>query len=208
MLAVRHRTEGNLDAGGLMRVKFARAYVETNGDAVESARRAGYHGDRNSLKVIGCRLLQREDVKTYLGEILRTILSAEEASAILSDIARGSLGYFLARDPETGRLLRDERGGFTLDLDSAEAQTHLHLIRRLKPTRFGVEIELHSKTEALAIFARCMNIATSEMVQKLQVQAVLDHLPEEVREAVKSLIASAEAKRVEDEALLEVNPGG
>lgn len=187
----------------LLRLKFARAYIETNGNGVEAARRAGYRGDAASLGVIACNLLKRDDIKSYLSEMLRAILSAEEASAILSDIARGSLGYFLARE-EDGRLKRNEHGAYELDLDSEEAQANLHIIKKLKPTRYGVEIELVSKTEALAIFARCLEIKTSDLVQKLQVQAVIDSLPDEVRESVRALIASAEARRVDDEALLEL----
>lgn len=198
-----HCPRGLSDSNALMRLKFAQAYVQTNGNGVEAARLAGYSGDLNTLKVCASRLLNREDIKSYIAEMLKTVLSAEEASAILSDIARGSLGHFLARD-EYGRFIQ-EGTGYQLDLNSPEAQSHLHLIKKLKPTRYGTEIELHSKTEALGIFARCLQIQTSDLVRKLQLEAVLEALPEEVREPVKSLIASAEARRISDD--LELYPG-
>lgn len=207
-LSPAYRTEGSADAGGLMRLKFARAYVETNGNAVEAARRAGYRGDLNSLKVIGCNLLKREDVKTYLGEILRAILSAEEASAILSDIIRSSLGNFLERD-ENGSLKKNEDGHYVIDLNSEAAQANLHTIKKLRHGKYGVEIELHNKVDALSILARGMQIKTSELIQKLQIQSVLEALPEEVRDSVKALIASAEAKRLnESNEFMEGEPSG
>lgn len=186
----------------LMRLKFAQAYVQTNGNAREAARLAGYSGDDNTLSAVASELMDRADVKSYLSEVIRSIISSEETSAILSDLARSSIGCFLARDAN-GNFINNGFG-FELDLNSEEAQANLHVIKKLKPTKFGVEIELHSKTHALDILARGLEIRPSELVKKLQVQAVLDALPEEVREPIRALIASAEARRLnENEALLE-----
>lgn len=198
----RRGSETAADRHVLMRLKFAQAYVQTNGNGREAARLAGYSGDDNTLSAVASTLLDRADVKSYLSEVIRSIISSEETSAILSDIARGSIGSFLARD-EHGRFVNNGFG-FELDLDSEEAQANLHLIKKLKPTKYGVEIELHSKTHALDILARGLEIRPSELVKKLQVQAVLDALPEEVREPIRALIASAEARRLnENDALLE-----
>ena len=188
-------------AGPLMLLKFAQAYVQTNGNGVESARIAGYSGSNKQLAEMASRNLARPDVKQYIGEILKTVLTAEEAAAILSAIARGSIEPFLARDEE-GQFIKTEFG-YEFDLNRPEAQPHLHLIESIEPTKFGPKVKMCSKVKAIDIIARGMQIKTADLMRKLQVEAILDSFPDEVRDAIKGLIASAEARCVNEDNLLE-----
>jgi hypothetical protein len=68
---------------------FVLAYAETL-NATEAARRAGYQGTYESLRVIGSQNLTKKKVRSAIDELLKgRILSAHEILTRLSDQARG-----------------------------------------------------------------------------------------------------------------------
>ena len=78
----------------MRQIHFAKAYVEC-GDILEAARRAGYHGTDYSLRVIGNKLLNQEDVRGLIRRHLKSVITPEEVASIISDIARGSVEHLL-----------------------------------------------------------------------------------------------------------------
>lgn len=75
--------------------RFVEAYAET-ANATESARRAGYKGDDNTLAVTGARLLRNTKVASGLQKLTEplhaaAIMSAQERQAWLTAIARGEV---------------------------------------------------------------------------------------------------------------------
>lgn len=156
---------------------FARYYLET-GNGIESARRAGYKGSDGALRNIADGLLERDDVGLYIGKHLEALMSPEEAGSILSDIARGDIGHFLAIDPEAPQ-------GIRIDLSSPEAQSHRHLIRSIKTTRFGVEIQLYDKLTALALIARYTQLENPTSMRRRAVESLISRLSPEERVQVR-----------------------
>jgi hypothetical protein len=170
-------------ATNLMRLAFAKAYIECGGNGTEAAHRAGYSGSRASLARTANRLLRENDVQHYLTAHIRSQIDAREVVARLTSIARGSIGYFIVIDPRTGQPTG-------LDLSTPQAQENMHLIRKLKPTRFGYEIELYSQLEALDLIVRVLRLEDQQNEKKKVLAQAIEDMPENVREPFKQLLAS------------------
>lgn len=117
---------------------FIAEYVKV-WNASEAARRAGYNGKSNS---VGHQLLANIDISE---EIERRkallIMSAEEVAARLTEQGRaGYAEYF------------NEYGG--VDLDRLLKDGKGHLIKKIKPTKDGLEVEFHDVQGALALMAK------------------------------------------------------
>ena len=135
---------------------FVEFYLgETNGNATESARRAGYRWPDKQ----GSQLLGKTRISAAIAARVSDVaMSANDVLARLSDIASGSLGDFV----KIG-----EDGGFSFDLRKAKRRDKLHLVKKLKnkkETRYErtgdgddtrpvtveqLEIELHAPQNAL-----------------------------------------------------------
>ena len=103
---------------------FVAEYV-VDFNAARAAVRAGY--SKRSCRTIGSRLLKNEVVQQQLTAFLRfKSMSAAEALARLTSIARGSLAHFIRMD---------EDGQVCFNLASEEARNHVHLIKKLKVRR-------------------------------------------------------------------------
>lgn len=168
----------------MKQIHFAKAYVEC-GDVLEAARRAGYRGNDYSLRVIGTRLLNQEDVRGLIRRHLKSVITPEEVASIISDIARGSVEHFLARD-EHGNIKTNEEGQIQFDFSTLEAQTNFHLIKSIKNTRYGPSIELHDKLAALALIAKIVKVEDQKAMARRMMESVLDALPPELRGKVIS----------------------
>lgn len=117
--------------------------VDLNGAA--AARRAGYSAA--SARSIASENLTKPDIRAAIDARLKErAMSADEAIARLTEMARGSVGAFV----------RVQDGKATLDISSAGAP--LHLIRKLKVTErhlgeelreVKTELELHDAKDAL-----------------------------------------------------------
>ena len=117
---------------------FIAEYVKV-WNASEAARRAGYNGRSNTA---GNQLLSNTDIAA---EIERRkallIMAAEEVAVRLTEQGRaGYAEYFNEHGGvDLDRLLRDGKG---------------HLIKKIKPTKEGIEIEFYDAQTALSLLAK------------------------------------------------------
>jgi phage terminase small subunit len=116
-------------------------------NASEAARRAGYNGKSN---VIGAQLLAnlsiREEIERRVSEITMT---ANEALIRLAEQARVDIGDF-AQYWE----------GDKFNLQKAKEDGRSHLIKKLKPTQYGTELELHDKDFAIDRIIKMLGMVT------------------------------------------------
>lgn len=133
--------------------------VDLNGAA--AARRAGYSAA--SARSIASENLTKPDIRAAIDARLKLrAMSADEAIARLTEMARGSVGAFV----------RVKEGKATLDISSAGAP--LHLIRKLKITErhlgedlreVKTEIELHDAKDALVQILKLHGAFAAEKVE-------------------------------------------
>jgi len=107
------------------------------GNATDAARRAGY----KHPNVYGSRLLSKasvyEAIEVKLAEI---VMPQNELLMRVSDIAAASIEDFVRVDGF---------GGFELDLKKAKRRGRFHVLKKLKETKDGPEIELKDSLAAL-----------------------------------------------------------
>jgi hypothetical protein len=114
---------------------------KANGNALEAARMAGYASPHPE----GARLLQNATIRAAIDAKLEgPALAADEILARLSEVASTDMDDFV-------RITA--RGG-TLDLKRAQERGKTHLIKSLRPTKYGLAIELHDSQAALEKLGR------------------------------------------------------
>lgn len=119
---------------------FVDAYLECL-NATEAAARAGYRGNRNTLRSVGSENLRKPAIATEIRKHFEaSAMTREEVLQRIGDIARNDISQFIT---ETGAINWDrvrERG---------------HLIKKIIH-RKGQEsqIELHDAQSALALLAK------------------------------------------------------
>lgn len=165
------------------RLKFAKEYINCNGNGTEAAYRAGYGGNRATLARKASRLLEASDVQGYLAEHVRDAMNAREVVARLAQIARGSMGDFLVIDPDNGQCL-----GF--DFSTPQAKQNLGLIKKLKHTAKGCEVELYSKLGALELLVRALQMDDAERDKKTILEEAIENMPHSIREPFIQLLAT------------------
>lgn len=136
---------------------FVVAYLgEAKGNAAKAARIAGYKDTR----VTPTRLLAKASIKAAIEEKLdKASASANEVLAMLSEIAWGGLGPFLKID---------DRGGWSVDLRKAKKAGRLGLLKKLKATEFGTEVEVYSRIDAIDRLARYHGLYDARITQLTQ----------------------------------------
>lgn len=115
---------------------------DAKGNATEAARLAGYRSPEIQGRQVLSKTIVRARIDARLAEVA---LSANEVLARLSEIAAGSLEEFLEIDAQ---------GRYTLSLAKAKRRGKLHLLKKLKPTEYGLSVEIHDPLAALDKLAR------------------------------------------------------
>jgi hypothetical protein len=135
----------------LLQKRCAEHYAET-GIAAEAARRAGYKCTTdNSYASMAKQALALPHVKAYLEQVLEEqTLSRTEVLRRISDHATASVDIFLSFD---------EVGKAYIDLDKARRDGKLHLIKKVKQTHNGLEVELVDSQKALSDLLRVYTAA-------------------------------------------------
>jgi hypothetical protein len=142
---------------------FVEAYVgEAKFNGAEAARQAGYATKPN---VQGARMLANASISAAIeAAFALRAMPADEVLLRLSEQAAGSLEDFL--DVQEGQeLIGDDDDAdeddalprirrWSLDLDKAAKAGKLHLIKELKPTKYGTAIKIHDPQAALALLAK------------------------------------------------------
>ena len=115
---------------------FVEAYLETL-NATESARRAGYKGNDDTLAAVGYENLRKPQIKEVVDDRLaEMIMSANEVLTGITDIASGSLSMFMSDDPP-------------YQLDMKKVKKYGHLVKKLsKRPDGGWQIEIYDKQKA------------------------------------------------------------
>ena len=138
--------EGVIDLAELTHKQalFVEAFLGTaKGNATEAARIAGYADPEARTG----RLQRSPAVRAALRErVDRMAMTADEVLARLAEQARGSIED----------CLTFPNGATTpmLDLEKARRIGKLHLVRSLRPGKFGVAVELYDAQAALALLGR------------------------------------------------------
>ena len=119
---------------------FVEAYLgPSGGNATEAARVAGYRWPDK----VGHQLLAKTRIRAAIdARLTEASLSTSEILARLSEQATGSIEHFVSIDPLNPST-------YKIDLAKAKRLRKLHLVKRLKPTEFGVAIELYDSHSAL-----------------------------------------------------------
>lgn len=117
-------------------------------NASEAARRAGYTGDANT---VGPRLLANvgisEEIERRKAEI---IMSADEVLARLTEQGRAAYSAYFTADG-------------SVDLGKLIADGKAHLIKKIKPTKEGLEVEFYDAQAALAQLAKANGLDRIEL---------------------------------------------
>lgn len=157
---------------------FVESYLET-WNATEAARRAGYahpnkQGPRLLVNVgIAERIKQRLDEKT---------MGANEVLARLTEHARLSMGDYIQVDDD---------GAVRLDMKKARDANKLGMIKKLKPTKFGTELELYDAQAALVHLGKHHKLFTEKHEHSFSLAEVLAGLPPGFGDAVRAALAAA-----------------
>ena len=153
-------------------------------NASEAARRAGYTGDANT---VGPRLLANvgvsEEVDRRKAEIF---MSSDEVMARLTEQGRAAYSTYFTPDGSVNlaQLVADGKG---------------HLIKKIKPTREGLEVEFYDAQAALALLAKANGLDRIELTGRnggpIQTEHVEKHdlsklTSEQLRE-LRGLLAKA-----------------
>lgn len=120
-------------------------------NASEAARRAGYTGDANT---VGPRLLANvgisEEIERRKAEI---IMSADEVLARLTEQGRAAYSAYFTADG-------------SVNLSQLVADGKAHLIKKIKPTKEGLEVEFYDAQAALAQLAKANGLDRIELTGK------------------------------------------
>lgn len=121
---------------------FVNEYVKC-WDATSAVLAAGYRaGNRQRASEIGYQLLQNtpvsEEIERRKAEL---IMSADEVMARLTEQARAAQSVYL-------------KPNGTVDFDQLIADGKAHLVKKTKPTKYGLEIEFHDAQSALHLIGK------------------------------------------------------
>jgi phage terminase small subunit len=117
--------------------RFVAYYLgECNGNALESARRAGYRSPHPE----GARLLQNATIRAAIDAKLASVaMPADEILARMSDTAGADMEDFVTVK---------KSGAWDVDLRRAKRLGKMHVIKKIKATVRGVELELRDSHAA------------------------------------------------------------
>lgn len=122
---------------------FVEAYL-TCWNASEAARRAGYSA--RSAGSQGHDLLKNPEIQAAIAARLDELkMGADEVLVRLSEQARADVGPYLQIT---------ENGTLAIDLVRMQLDGQTHLIRKIKQTQYGIELELYDGQAALIQLGR------------------------------------------------------
>jgi len=118
------------------------------GNATDAARRIGCPHP----EVAGHRLLRNVKVSAAIDANLdEASLTSDQILARLSEIATGGPEHFIKIS---------SRGKATIDFGKAKKRGKMSLVKKIKQTEFGVELETHDPLRALELLAKYRGLLT------------------------------------------------
>lgn len=137
--------------------------LEKNG--TKAARLAGYKGNDNVLAVQAHENLRNPKIRAELDRrFAEHAMSANEVLERLGDIARIDMSEFI----------EIKHGIPFLDLEKAERYSKLHLLKKFKTGKQGVEIELYDKQAALETIGKHLGLFNTVKIEDWRTQAIAD----------------------------------
>jgi phage terminase small subunit len=143
---------------------FIDFYVLTmNGS--KAARLAGYKGNDATLAVVAYENLRKPYIRAEIDRRFRArSMGADEVLARLGDIARIDMSEFVSI----------KHGIPFLDLEKAETANRLHLLKKFKTTKQGIEIELYDAQSALETIGKHLGLFNTIKIDDWRSQAIAD----------------------------------
>lgn len=171
---------------------FALEYIICK-NGTEAARRAGYAGDDNALAAAASRLLRNVKVVEFINQRFAEMgMRADEVIARMSEQAAADMGDFI-----------DVRHNWmSINLERAKQNNKLHLIKKIKQGKYGVELELYDAQAAQRTLAQHHGLLKSEVNININVELVvkavraLEDAGIDVQEFFEKAIARAERQRL------------
>jgi hypothetical protein len=136
--------------------RFVFAFVgPANGNATRAAKMAGYEGGPAVWAVRGYECRRNSKIQSEIERVMaENSMGATEVLARLSDIARGPSAFMRV----------DEAGDIDIDLDGMRQAGKLHLIKSIKTTRDGTQIDFYDAAAALVQLGRYHRLFTDRVV--------------------------------------------
>jgi hypothetical protein len=159
-------SNGNGNGLTLLQRRFINYWFETSGNATQAAKMAGYSGDEKALAVRGSENVRKRNIWTAIEERLeQETMSSNEALWRLGQIGRMDLSPYL---DEYGRLAG-------INLERLIADGHGHLVKGIKHTKEGTNIEFYDKQKALETILKFYKIdapVTQVNIDQRQIKVV------------------------------------
>jgi hypothetical protein len=145
--------------------RFIAYYVgECNGNASGAARKAGYAHPATD----GYRLLRKPYIHAAVeAKVAEVAMSADEVLARVSDIASATFEDFLSVS---------RQGEWRVNLRRARDRNKLHVLKKLKSTKVGTEIEIKDSLPALIRLGEYHGLWTREQVAGLTAEQLAERL--------------------------------
>ena len=133
-------------------------------NATQAAIRAGY--STKTARSQGQRLLTNVDIKAEIALVLEEkVMSRDEVLKRLAEHARADIREFIEVLPG-GRLV-------LINLEKATDTGNTHLIKKIKITKAGPELELHDSQAALVHLGRHYGLFTDKVEHSGEVETVV-----------------------------------
>lgn len=134
---------------------FIDAYLgKANFNATEAARLAKYKGNGRTLASVGWENLRKPEIAEEIKKRLQNkAMGSDETLVRLGEHARADYKPYLNKDGEVDMksLLDDDKG---------------HLIKGIKKTKYGNQVEFYSSQSALALIAKHHGLLVDKVEQR------------------------------------------
>jgi phage terminase small subunit len=122
-------------------------------NATEAARKAGYKGNGNTLANVGWENLRKPDIEQEISRRLQaSAMSANEVLMRLGEQARADYSKYIDCNGLVNlpKLLEDDKG---------------HLIKGIKETKYGLQVEFYDSQAALNLLAKHHGLLVNKVDQ-------------------------------------------
>lgn len=137
---------------------------ESNGNATEAARKAGYALPHPQ----GAENLQKPTIRAAIDAKLSVVaMSSKEVLARLAEIAAASFDDFIQVDSS---------GDHQIDLKRAKKRGKLRIIHKLKEGRYGVELELKDSQAALVQLGKYHGLWDREPEPEIDLKSIAERM--------------------------------
>lgn len=132
---------------------FALEYIICK-NGTEAARRAGYAGEDATLAAVAYENLRKPQIIEFIeARFAEHAMRANEVIERLSDQARADMGDFMDV----------KHNWVSVNLEKAKQQNKLHLIKKLKQGKYGIELELYDAQAAQRTLAQHHGLLKTEV---------------------------------------------